>query len=152
LILTFHSFSEFLIHILIQTVSMADIRKTTSLTCFRRRRQQMRRSSRPIAHPPAEDAENFSYLVEDGILEPGSEHEVYYKFVTELVDDATRFSKEVSTYPYLRNTRGSAGEDLFRLTNEIGYFKGEMDKMERELTVLDLGPKDLAILEVVVRD
>ena len=131
---------------------MADLRKTHSFTRFRRRRQQMRHSSQPIAHPPAEDAQNFSYLVEDGILEPGDEHEVYYKFVTELVDDATRFSEEVGTYPYLRNTRGSAGADLFRLTNEISYFKGEMDKMERELTVLDLGPKDLAILEVVVRD
>ena len=131
---------------------MADLRKTHSFTRFRRRRQKMRHSSQPIAHPPAEDAENFSYVVEDGVLEPGNEHEVYYRFVTELVDDATRFSNEVSTYPYLRNTRGSAGADLFRLTNEISYFKGEMDKIERELTALDWGPKELAVLEVVVRD
>ena len=51
----------------VQTVSMADLRKTRSFACLRRRCQQLRRLSQTIAHPPAEDAEKFSYLAEDSV-------------------------------------------------------------------------------------
>lgn len=129
---------------------MTDLRKTRSFALFHRS-NKTEQSFKLAAEPPTEDISTFSYLVEDGTLEQGDESQFYYKFVTELVDDATRFSEEVNTYPYLRNTRGSAGALLFRLTNEINYFKGEMDKIERELC-LDFGPKELAILEVVVRE
>ncbi len=99
-----------------------------------------------VARSPARDAANFSYLVEDGTLEPGDEYEV----VTKLAADAWHFIEEVTTYPYLKNTKGSAGHDLFRLLIAIAYFKQEMDKIERELTTLDFDPKEYGILEVVV--
>jgi hypothetical protein len=129
---------------------MADLPKMRSFALFHRS-NKTEQSFKLAAEPLTEDISTFSYLVEDGTLEQGDERQFYYKFVTELVDDATRFSEEVNTYPYLRNTRGSAGALLFRLTNEINYFRGEMDKIEREFC-LDFGPKELAILEVIVRD
>jgi hypothetical protein len=123
----------------------------------RRRKQSKRREKRTTkgkspATPPTEDPAEFSYLVDEGVLTLGKEHETYYLFVTRLIADAKNLSDEFSTFPYLLNTKGSPGQSLCRLTHEISYFKQEMDKIERELSTLDLGPKEFAILDVVVSD
>ena len=123
---------------------MKDLQHASSFTA------QLSSSKKPRTKRLVEDVANFSYLVEDG-LAPGEEFQTYYDFVSKLVDDATRFSEEAHTYPYMKNTKGSAGQDLHRLTNELSCFQQEMDKIERELTTLDYGPKEYAILEVVVR-
>ena len=128
---------------------MADSRKNSSFLCLRHP-EKLPVYKNPSAEVPKEDAADFSYLVEEGVLAPGNEHETYYNFVNELIDDAKCFVAEVATFPYLKITKGSVGSDLFHLTNEISYFKQEMDKIEREFTTLDFGPKEYAVLEVVV--
>jgi hypothetical protein len=123
----------------------------------RQRKQSKRREKRTAkdkspATPPTEDPAEFSYLVDEGVLTPGKEYETYYLFITRLIADAKNLGDEFSTFPYLLNTKGSPGRSLCRLTHEISYFKQEMDKIERELSTLDLGPKEFAILDIVVSD
>lgn len=115
-----------------------------------KRRERRAAKGKAPATPPPEDVADFSYLVEEGSLMPGTEHEAFHLFVTCLIADATSCAEEFKTFQYLKTTRGSPGQDLCRLTHEITYFKQEMDKIDRESSTLDLGPKEYAILEVVV--
>ena len=116
--------------------------RTISSFLLRGHPERMPCCKTPATEPPAGDAAEFSYLVAKGCLTPGKEHETCYDFVIKLIEDATWWTEEVDKLPWLRKTKRSAGHDLFRLTNEISYFKQEMDKIKRELTTLDLGPKE----------